>query len=268
VTGGVAVVTGAGRGVGRVVAGGLARAGMAVALVARSADELEAAEAEIRSAGGTALALAADVTDGIAIGRAVARASADLGPIDLLVDNAGTLGPIGPPWEAEPDAWWRDVEVTLRGAFLCVRAVMPSMLERGAGRIVNISSYVAVRPSPYLSGYAAGKAALVSFTEALHAAGAPHGVRAFAVTPGFVETAITDRLRNTEAGRRWLPETGAGGSVDPERTAELIRRIAAGELDALGGRFIHALDDVDEVLRRMDEVERDDLYAPRLRRLR
>jgi NAD(P)-dependent dehydrogenase (short-subunit alcohol dehydrogenase family) len=262
-----ALVTGGGRGIGRAVARRLAADGWAVSLVARSADEHEDAVREVEGAGGRAVACPADVTDEEAVARAVARTLDVLGPVDVLVNNAGALGTIGPPWEADPGEWWRDVEVTLRGAFLCTRAVVPAMLGRRTGRVVNVSSYVAVRPSPYLSGYAAGKAALLAFTEALAAAGREHGLRAFAVAPGFVETAMTERLTRSEAGRRWLPEAGSGKRVAPERVAALVAFLASGRADPLSGRFVHALDDVDELARRADEIARDDLYAPRLRTL-
>ena len=90
---------------------------------------------------------------------------AELGPVDLLVNNAGTLAAIGPLAEADADDWWLDVETSVRGALLCTQAVLPGMLERGRGPIVNVSSYAAIRPSPYTSGYAAAKAALLNLTE-------------------------------------------------------------------------------------------------------
>ncbi len=96
---------------------------------------------------------------------------------------------------------------------------------------------------------------------------AVRGIRVNLVVPGFVETEMTARLRNSDEGRRWLPETGSGGAVDPARVAELVATVASGRADALAGRFLHALDDVDELMRRAEEIVQDDLYAPRLRRL-
>src|SRR4029079_1132044 len=97
-----------------------------------------------------------------AVARAVAGAEAALGPATVLVNNAGTGLALGPLWEVDADDWWTDVETTLRGAFNLCRAVLPGMIERGTGRIVNVTSYVAVRPAPYQTGYAAGKAALLN----------------------------------------------------------------------------------------------------------
>lgn len=258
----VAVVTGAGRGIGRELALALGEAGMAVGLVARSPDELERVAGELA----TARAVAANVTDAAAVEAAAKELERELGPPDLLVNNAGTLAPAGPPWEADPESWWQDVETSLLGTFLWTRALVPGMLERGRGRIVNVSSYAGTRPSPYQSGYAAAKAGLVSFTESLAAALEDTPLRAFAVTPGFVATEMTDELRNSEAGRRWLPHLAAAEEVPPERIRRLVVRIASGETDALHGRFVHALDDLDDLLRRAEEIARDDLYVMRLRR--
>ena len=136
------------------------------------------------------------------------------------------------------------------------------MLERGRGAIVNVSSYSGTRPAPHHSAYAAAKAALLSFTESLAAEVAGSGVVVFAISPGFVRTAMTDRLRASG----WVPGAGAGGEVAPERSGELVAFLASGEADALNGRFLHALDDWADLARRADELARDDLYVMRLRR--
>jgi NAD(P)-dependent dehydrogenase (short-subunit alcohol dehydrogenase family) len=141
------------------------------------------------------------------------------------------------------------------------------MIGRGEGRIVNVTSYVAVRPTPYQTGYAAGKAALASLTEGLAAALEGTGVKAFSVAPGFTRTEMTRALVESEAGRRWAPGAGTGRIVEAKRSAELITYLASGAGDELNGRFIHTLDDVGDLLARIDEIRRDDLYAPRLRRL-
>jgi NAD(P)-dependent dehydrogenase (short-subunit alcohol dehydrogenase family) len=263
----VALVTGGGRGAGRVMAETLGAQGFAVCVVARTATEVEETADTITSNGGRAIALRADVTDREAVERTVGAAEERLGPIDLLVNNAGRAHAIGPVWEVDPEDWWQDVEANLRSAFLCARAVLPGMLERGAGRIVNVASYVALRPTPYISGYAAAKAAVLSFTEALAASVGESGVRVFALTPGLFKSELMRYLMESEAGQRWLPGIGQGGRwVEPERLARLIVFLASGAGDAFHGRFLHALDDLDELVARVDEIERDDLFTPRLRR--
>jgi NAD(P)-dependent dehydrogenase (short-subunit alcohol dehydrogenase family) len=258
----VAIVTGGGRGVGRVIAGALVKEGHAVALVARTAAELEQTAAEL----GNAIALTADVTDPAQVESAVSKAEAELGQIDVLVNNAGTAQAIGPVWEVDPDEWWTDVESSLRSAFLCTRAVVPGMIERRSGRIMNVSSYVAARPTPYLSGYAAGKAAIASFGEGLAASLRDHGVFVFTITPGRFRSALFDHLVESDAGRRWLPELASGDYVDPQHLERLVAFLASGRGDGLSGRFLHALDDVESLAGQAAEIAEQDLYAVRLRR--
>lgn len=260
-----AIVTGAGRGVGRVIASELGRAGLAVAAVARTASEIEETARLVEQAGGRATAHVADVTHPADVQQLVSRVEEELGPVELLVNNAGTAAAIGPTWEVDAELWWRDVETTLRGTFLCTRAVLPEMLRRGGGRIVNVSSYAGTRPSPYMSAYAAAKAALANFTESVAAEVADRGVKVFTITPGLFESSLLEGLRSAE-NRRWLPAVGSGRVVKPEEVARLVRFIASGEGDALSGRFLHALDDVDAIAAHARDVTQNDLLTLRLRR--
>ena len=264
----VALVTGASRGIGRATALALAEAGFDVGLLARSRDALEETR-ELAVARGVGAACAAvDVTDRDAVERAVAEVQQELGrPVEALVNNAGSMRAIGPLWEVDPDDWWLDVRTSLGGAFVCCREVVPRMIRRGEGRIVNLTSYVAVRPTPYQTGYAAGKAGVGSLTEALAASLEGSGVKAFSVAAGFTRTEMTRNLVESEAGKRWLPDVGKGRTIEAERTAHLIAWLASGAGDELNGRLIHSLDDPRELVRRIDEIRRDELYAPRLRRL-
>jgi len=214
------------------------------------------------TAGGTA-----DVTDRQSVHRAVSDIETHLSSVDVLVNNAGSMSAIGPIWEVDPDDWWTDVQTSLLGAFVCCRALVPGMIERRRGRVVNLTSYVAVRPSPYLSGYAAAKAGLASLTEALAASLEPYGVCAFAVAPGFTDTELTRAARQSNAGAQWLPGFGEGRVVGADRSAALITWLAEGFGDALNGRFLHTLDDVESIVERIDEVRQKELYAPRIRRL-
>ena len=216
----IAVVTGGSRGIGKAIADALRGSGAAVTTLDRSHG--------------------VDVTER----NAVETALAELGPVDLLVNNAGTMDAIGPAWQVEPDDWRRDIETSLFGAFNCSRAALPGMVERGAGRIVNVSSGVATRAYPHASAYAAAKAALRSFTQSLAAETAEHGIAVFAISPGFVWTEMTERLRESP----WFPGFGSPSPNEPERAAELVLRLASGELDALSGRFIHVRDDIDQLL--------------------
>jgi NAD(P)-dependent dehydrogenase (short-subunit alcohol dehydrogenase family) len=262
----VAVVTGGGRGIGRTVAEALAGAGAAVTVVARTAAEVDETAARIERAGGRALPLAADVTDREAVERLVDETEGRLGPIDLLVNSAGRAATIGPVWEVDADDWWRDVEVNLRGTFLCTRAVLRRMVPRRRGRIVNVASNLGAQPSPYNSAYAAAKAAVLRFTDGLAEATKPHDIAVFAISPGLVRTALTEHMAESDAGRRWLPQYRSAEWLPADRAGRLVLFLAAGEADELSGRFIHVADDAAGLVARAAEIKRDDLYALRVRK--
>jgi 3-oxoacyl-[acyl-carrier protein] reductase len=264
---GVALVTGGSRGVGRAVAVGLGAAGFEVAVLARSAGELEETHAVLERNGVPSVACVADVTDLVAVGRSVAFVENALGPVSTLVNNAGTSLAIGPMWEVGTRDWWTDIETSLGGTFNLCRSVIPGMIARGRGRILNVSSYAGIRAAPYQNGYGCAKAGVTSLTESLAASLSAHGIQVFAITPGFVHTELTRRLIESPDGRRWLPEAGTRDSLDLDLFVRLAVTLALGGADALNGRFLHALDDINELLSRIDEIDRDELYVPRLRRL-
>jgi NAD(P)-dependent dehydrogenase (short-subunit alcohol dehydrogenase family) len=263
----VAVVTGGGRGLGRAFAQALAGAGCSVAVVARSEAELAETVGLIGRAGGQAQAFPADITDAGAVDVAIAAIEQSFGAVDLLVNNAGVIGPIAPFAETAPDAWWRSVEVNLKGPMLT--RVLPGMIARSKGRIINLVTGVA--PFAYFSGYCAGKAALIRFSECLAAEVRPHGVTVFPMGPGTVRTAMSEHSLNSPEGRKWLPWFkrifDEGLNLPPERPAELVVRLASGRYDALSGLTLNPRDDLDEILARLEEVERDKLYSMRLRTL-
>lgn len=267
----VAVVVGGGRGIGRAFAVSLGAAGAAVAVVARSVDQIAGTEAEITGAGGRAAAIAVDVTNDSAVARMAKRVEGELGPVDLLVNSAGMGPPYGPFREIDPEEWWRCVEVNLRGPLLCSRAFLPGMAARKRGRIINVASGAGTLAIPNLSAYAVGKAALIRFTEILAVESREHGVAVFAIEPGTIRTEMTEAALKSAESRRSLPWLERifkeGRDASPDGAVELVRLLASGQADDLTGRFITAGDDVEEMLRRVKEIERGHLYSLRLRTL-
>ena len=259
---GTALVTGGGRGIGRAIAQALANAGWPVAITARSAAELDET---VKLAANRMVAVTADVADPGDVHAMVERVQREFGSIDLLVNNAGMPGPLGPFWENDPAEWWRNQEVNLRGPMLCCRAILPGMIARQAGRIINVASGAGCQPFPELSAYVVSKTALIRFSEQLAFELAPHGVRVFSMHPGTVRT------RMVEESRLQLPYMQAlldrGADVPPDAAAELVLKLASGCADVLSGRFLRVGEDLDEIVRRAEEARSLDLYTLRLRTL-
>jgi NAD(P)-dependent dehydrogenase (short-subunit alcohol dehydrogenase family) len=258
----IALVTGGGRGIGRAIALALAQVGWAVAVTARSADELDET---VSLSPSPMLAVTADIADPADVHAMVQRVERDLGPIDLLVNNAGMPGPFGPFWETDPAEWWRNQEVNLRGPMLCCREIVPGMVARQAGRIINVASGAGCRPFPDLSAYVVSKCALIRFSEQLAFELAPHGVSVFPIQPGTVRTRMVDESR---ARLPFIQAILDGGQdVTPDVPANLVLKLASGCADSLSGRFFSVHENVDDVIRRAEEVRSRDLYALRLRTL-
>jgi len=269
-TGCVAVVTGGGRGLGRDVARRLAADGADVAVAARSGDELTETVRRIVDAGGRAAAYTVDVSDSGAVDQMMALVERDIGPVDLLVNNASVIQPLGPVWDVAPEEWWRLLEINLFGTFLCARAVLARMTERGQGRIVNVASGTGIQSPPYMSAYVASKAAVIRLSEELAAETVDHGIAVFAIDPGWMSTAMTAYLAESDQGRRWAPLApsifGTDAHVPTSRGADLVAALATGRADNLTGRYITVWDDLDVLVRQVDESPDDDLLRVRLRK--
>jgi 3-oxoacyl-[acyl-carrier protein] reductase len=247
---GVALVTGGGRGIGASIARELAEAGMRVAVTARTREQVEKVGAEI---GG--LALLGDVSRRKDVEGWVDHTESELGPVDLLVANAGISTSHDDVWGVEPEDWWRVHEVNVLGVFLSCWAVIPGMLKRDRGAIVIVASGAAYLPGAKSTAYTSSKAAVHRFAETL--ANQLEGrIPVFSISPGLVRTEMTEGSFSDDAP--WTP---------PELAPQLVRVLASGRADALAGRYLHAEhDDIEELIGRADEIVANDLNAIRLRR--
>jgi NAD(P)-dependent dehydrogenase (short-subunit alcohol dehydrogenase family) len=232
----VALVTGGGRGIGRAIALRLAADGLAVAVAARSRDQVDDTA---RAAGARALALMLDVTDAASIAAALERIHRELGPVDVLVNNAG-VAESAQFVKTEPDFWDRHFAVNVRGPYLLTRAVLPGMLERRWGRVINIASLAGLFGSPYVTAYTASKHALVGFTRALATEVSGKGVTVNALCPGFTATDIVwNGARNIVArtGKSFddavkaLAEMNPGRRlIEPDEVADAAAKLVADDM--------------------------------------
>jgi NAD(P)-dependent dehydrogenase (short-subunit alcohol dehydrogenase family) len=259
----VVLITGGGRGIGRLYAHRLAAEGAVVALVARSSSELKEVARSIRAQGGKALAYVVDVTNKTAVERVVGRIEERLGPLDILINNAGVRGPIGNAWECDWNAWWRAIEVNLGGAAAFSHAVIPRMAERRRGRVVNIVSEAGAFRWPTVSAYSVSKAALIKFSENLASECRDFSLSVFAYHPGFLPLGLAneamDLLASTSPAEarvaawcRAQLETGNAASL--EESAEKLVALLSGAYDSLTGRYVTVHDDLDVLLERVSQA--------------
>jgi 3-oxoacyl-[acyl-carrier protein] reductase len=179
-----------------------------------------------------------------------------------LVNNAGVPGPTVPFWETDPQDWWRCQEVNVLGPMLCCRQVVPAMIKRRRGRIVNLSSGAGLRAIPNLGAYAVSKASVIRLSEQLALELAPFGITVFPIRPGVVRTKMVESVRKSvPIVQNFLD---AGRDVPPEATANLVEYLASGHADSLSGHLFTVEENWDEMLRRAEEIHREQLYLLRL----
>jgi len=266
-----AIVTGSGTGIGRAIAVEFAREKARVVCCGRRMEKLRETVSIIEKEGGQALAVKTDITKTDEVRNLEVETIKRFGGIDVLFNNAGSFRTIGGLWEVDPEQWWGDVEVNLRGVMLCCKAVLPYMMKQDSGIIINMNGGGA---TSYLTGgsaYACSKAAVMRLTENL-AKELEHEnskVLVFGIGPGLVRTEMTDYQVESEQGKKWIPSTAEcfekGEVKQPEdcarTTVELIR-IACPELN---GRNFGTGQDFSKILSRLAEIKKNDLYLMRFR---
>ncbi len=203
-TGRVVLITGASQGIGRVIATTFAALGDTVVLAARNEQKLEEVADEIGELGGQSLAVPTDVTSTYSIERTVARTIESLGRIDVVIANSGIGGPSGVLWELDPDEWDQTFDVNVKGAFLTLRATIPTMIDRGSGSVVVIGSISGKRPLYGRTAYTSTKSALVGLVRTLAHETGQYGIRVNLISPGFVAGPRLDWVMAAQAEARGI----------------------------------------------------------------
>jgi len=244
----VVLVTGGGRGIGRSTALAFAQRGASVIVSARTRSEVDDVAGEIRATGGRALAVTADVVDDQAVNASIAHATAELGPVEILVNNAGgnALGRIE---EMPAELWWQQIEVNIRGTYNYCRAVLPEMVAKKWGRIINVSSINGKQGAMFCTAYCSAKHAVIGLTRALALDVAKSGITVNAVCPGYVKTRLTEDtfaqrvklfgMPAEELEKMALRQTPQGVTIEPEQVAEAVVFLASDGAKRMTGQAIN-----------------------------
>jgi len=263
------IVTGGGRGIGRAIALELAGQGANVVVTSRSEDQIRETAEEIESAGGSALAVRADVTCPEQVQAVVEQALERFGQVDVLVNNAGSFRAIGPVWEVDPEVWWSDHKTNVFGAFLCCQAVLPGMMERKEGIIINLCGGGADRPFLGASGYGSSKTGLMRLTDTLafELERAGHAIQVYGFDPGLVRSEMTIAATRHPAAENWIPgmrewlETGMDHPVEESATA--LAKLIRISCPAITGRIFTYAQNFAEIERRAEDIRARDTYQIR-----
>ncbi len=264
-----AIITGAGRGIGRAIALAYAKEGARLALAARTAAELEDTAREIRSLGASALAIPTDVADQEQVDRQVSQVIDEYSSIDVLVNNAGIGGPVGALQDNDPGYWAQTLQVNLVGTYLCCRAALPVMLRQGGGKIVNVSGSGGATAASHISAYCASKAAVVRLTECLALELEGTDVQVNALGPGGINTRLVEEMQEEAAasGSDEIYEQSrnvtSGGGESMERVAELAVFLAGDDAGNLSGRLVSTRDGLPTMPSRIPEIMTSDTYLLR-----
>ncbi len=268
-----AIVTGAGTGIGRELALAFASAGARVVCCGRREKPLRETVDRLSQRGAEGISVPTDITDPGSVRSMVRAALARFKTIDLLFASAGSFRCIGPVWTADPEEWWQDVTVNLRGTMLCCREIIPVMRERNSGVVITMDGGGgADGVNLGGSGYGASKAAVVRFTEGLarELEQAGSAVLTFCINPGFVRTAMTEGIAAHPLGKQWQGFVGdwiaAGRSVPPDACAKAALKLLAIASPELSGRVFSFDTDFSEVERMAADIRSRNLQVMRLNR--
>ncbi len=247
-SGRVAIITGAGRGIGRGIAEAYAREGANLVLASRTPAQVEGAAREARALGVEAIAIAVDVAESKDVRRMVDETLERFSRVDVLVNNAAILGPVGPLHSNDMRHWAEAMRINVTGLVMCCHAVLPAMMEQDGGKIINLSGAGVTRPSETISAYGTSKAAVIRFTETLALEMRPHNISVNALGPGQIDTALLDPMASDDSliepvMGAMVRRTKSGEGASLEEAAALAVWLASSESDGLSGRLISATQD-------------------------
>ncbi len=262
----VALITGAGRGIGRAIALGYAQEGASLALAARTVPELEETARQVEALGAAACVIRADVTDQSQVEEMVARTLDRFSTIDILVNNAGIAGPVGPLQDNDVSHWVQTIQLNVIGVFLCTKAVIPTMLAGDRGKIINMSGV----GGRHMSAYSASKAALVDVTETLHLELEGKNIQINAMAPGSIHTLMWDETQDGAIAIddkelvEWAHRVTTGRGAPMERAVELAVFLASDASGSLSGRLLQAVtDDFEGLPRLIPQIMDSEAYMRR-----
>jgi len=264
----VAIITGGSRGIGKAVAKAFLQEGARVAIAARSKIEVENSVQDLKQAG-EIIGIATDVSKEVDVKNLVEQTLRHYGSFDILVNAAGVQGPIGPLIEVDIQEWINNIHTNLIGTVLCCKAVLPIMIDKRRGKIINFSGGGATSPRPNFSAYACSKAAIVRFTETLAMEVKYFGIDVNAIAPGAVNTRMIREIvdAGNKAGEKELTEAiiiSQKEGTSPELAAELAVFLASKNSDGLSGRLISAVwDDWQNFDKNISNIKKSSLYTLR-----
>lgn len=265
----IAIITGGSRGIGKGIASAFAKEGSHLVLTSRTVSELEAAKGELESYGTRIEVFATDVSKPEGAKDLVDFTLEKFTTIDVLVNCAGIYGPIGFVTDIDTEKWIEAIHINLCGTFLCIRAVLPTMIKNKRGKIINLSGGGAASPFPRFSAYSASKAAVVRLTETLAEEVKEYNIDINAIAPGAVNTRLLDEVLEAgeAAGKDFLAKAikqNEEGGVPPEKVAELAIFLASSKSNGLTGKLISLLwDNWRGFPQRLDKIMSSDIYTMR-----
>lgn len=259
----VAIITGGARGIGKSISILFAKEGAKLSIISRTKEQLEKTKSEIESLNGEVFVFRGDISERKTVKKFVSETIENLGRIDILINNAGILGPVGPLFENDAGEWIKTIKINLIGTFLMTREVIPYMVKNKRGKILNFSGGGAVSPRPNFTSYGSSKAAVVRITETLSEELKKYNIQVNAIAPGLVKTKMVDEMlkkreKITEKELKLIEE----GGVSPRLCASLALFLCSEKSNGLTGRLISAVWD-DWKNFEIDGIMESELYTVR-----